>query len=92
MDPNTLLTQIDKAFTKANLQLQIKHEQQNWASLFQSLTEKEKDVVQYIKQGYSNKAIAEIMQVKPDTIKKKRAQILQKMQCDSLPEFISRYP
>ena len=92
VDPNTLLTQIEKAFTKADLQWQIKHEQNNWAGLFQSLTEKEKDVAQYIKQGYSNKAIAQIMQVKPDTIKKKRAQILQKMQCDSLPEFIARCP
>ncbi|CAN4266123.1 TtrR Response regulator [Methylophilaceae bacterium] len=92
VDPNTLLTQIEKAFTKADLQWQIQHEQNNWAGLFQSLTEKEKDVAQYIKQGYSNKVIAQIMQVKPDTIKKKRAQILQKMQCDSLPEFISRYP
>jgi Response regulator len=92
VDPNKLLTQIEKAFTKAELLWQIKHEQHNWAGLFQSLTEKEKDVAQYIKQGYSNKAIAQIMQVKPDTIKKKRAQILQKMQCESLPEFIARCP
>lgn len=92
VDPNKLLTQIEKAFTKAELLWQIKHEQNNWAGLFQSLTEKEKDVAQYIKQGYSNKAIAQIMQVKPDTIKKKRAQILQKMQCESLPEFIARCP
>ena len=90
--PNTLLTQIEKAFIKADLQLQIKKERSNWAGLFNTLTEKEKEVVQYIKQGYSNKAIAEIMQVKPDTIKKKRAQILQKMQCDNLPEFIARCP
>jgi FixJ family two-component response regulator len=92
VDPNTLLKQIEKAFIKADLQWQIKQEQSNLAGLFQSLTEKEKDVAQYIKQGYSNKAIAQIMQVKPDTIKKKRAQILQKMQCDSLPEFIARCP
>jgi len=92
VDPNKLLTQIEKAFTTVELQWQIKHELSNWTELFQSLTEKEKDVAQYIKQGYSNKAIAQIMQVKPDTIKKKRAQILQKMQCDSLPEFIARCP
>jgi two-component system response regulator TtrR len=92
VDPNKLLTQIEKAFTTVELQWQIKHELSNWTELFQSLTEKEKDVAQYIKQGYSNKAIAQIMQVKPDTIKKKRAQILQKMQCDNLPEFIARCP
>lgn len=92
VDPNTLLTQIEKAFTKADLQWQTNHEQNNWAGLFLFLTEKEKVVAQYIKQGYSNRAIAQIMQVKPDTIKKKRAQILQKMQCDSLPEFIARCP
>ena len=87
MHPNTLLTQIEKAFIKADLQLQIKKERSNWAGLFNTLTEKEKEVVQYIKQGYSNKAIAEIMQVKPDTIKKKRAQILIKDEPWSTPKF-----
>ena len=92
VDPNNLLRLIEQAFIKLNAQLKIKQAATSWSALFDSLTEKEKLVAQYIKQGYSNKAIAEIMQVKPDTIKKKRAQILQKMQCDSLPEFIARCP
>ena len=92
VDPNTLLSLIEQAFIKLSAQLKIKQANTSWSALFESLTEKEKLVVQYMKHGYTNKAIAEILLVKADTIKKKRAQILQKLQCDSLPDFIKHCP
>ena len=92
VDPNTLLRLIEQAFIKLSTQLEIKQATTSWSALFDSLTEKEKSVAQYMKQGYTNKAIAEILLVKADTIKKKRAQILQKLQCDSLPDFIKLCP
>ena len=92
VDPNTLLRLIEQAFIKLSTQLEIKQAATSWSALFDSLTEKEKSVAQYMKQGYTNKAIAEILLVKADTIKKKRAQILQKLQCDSLPDFIKHCP
>ena len=92
VDPNTLLRLIEQAFIKLSAQLKIKQATTSWSALFDSLTEKEKLVAQYMKQGYTNKAIAEILLVKADTIKKKRAQILQKLQCDSLPDFIKLCP
>jgi FixJ family two-component response regulator len=92
VDPNTLLRLIEQAFIKLSTQLEIKQAATSWSALFDSLTEKEKSVAQYMKQGYTNKAIAEILLVKADTIKKKRAQILQKLQCDSLPDFIKLCP
>jgi FixJ family two-component response regulator len=92
VDPNTLLSLIEQAFIKLSAQLKIKQANTSWSALFDSLTEKEKLVAQYMKHGYTNKAIAEILLVKADTIKKKRAQILQKLQCDSLPDFIKHCP
>ena len=92
VDPNTLLSLIEQAFIKLSAQLKIKQANTSWSALFESLTEKEKLVAQYMKHGYTNKAIAEILLVKADTIKKKRAQILQKLQCDSLPDFIKHCP
>ena len=92
VDPNTLLSLIEQAFIKLSAQLKIKQANTSWSALFESLTEKEKLVAQYMKHGYTNKAIAEILLVKADTIKKKRAQILQKLQCDSLPDFIKLCP
>jgi two-component system response regulator FixJ len=92
VDPNTLLRLIEQAFIKLSAQLKIKQATTSWSALFDSLTENEKLVAQYMKQGYTNKAIAEILLVKADTIKKKRAQILQKLQCDSLPDFIKLCP
>lgn len=92
VDPKTLLGLIEQSFIKHSSQLKIKQSTTSWLTLFDSLTEKEKLVAQYMKQGYTNKAIAEILLVKADTIKKKRAHILQKMQCDSLAQFITSYP
>jgi len=92
VEPNTLLRRIEQAFIKVSAQLKIKQAAISWSALFDSLTEKEKEVTQYIKQGYSNKAIAEMLQVKADTIKKKRAQIFEKLQCTNLPELIKNFP
>jgi len=92
VNPNQLLNLIKKAFERLTRQLALAETNIALTALYQTLTEKEKEVAQYIKQGYSNKTIAEMLQVKADTIKKKRAQILQKMQCDSLPEFIAHCP
>ena len=92
VNPNQLLNLIKKAFERLIPQLALAETNIALTVLYQTLTEKEKEVAQYIKQGYSNKTIAEMLQVKADTIKKKRAQILQKMQCDSLPEFIAHCP
>ena len=92
VNPNQLLNLIKKAFERLTRQLALAETNIALTALYQTLTEKEKEVAQYIKQGYSNKMIAEMLQVKADTIKKKRAQILQKMQCDSLPEFIAHCP
>jgi FixJ family two-component response regulator len=54
----------------------------------ESLTPKEREVAVYIKQGFSNKSIAEAMSLKADTIKKRRAQIYAKFNCTSFPEFL----
>jgi FixJ family two-component response regulator len=92
VDPNQLLNLIEKAFER--LTHQLAHAEINVAleTLYQTLTKKEKEVAKYIKQGYSNKMIGEILHVQPDTIKKYRAQIFEKLQCENLPELIKNYP
>ncbi len=57
----------------------------------EQLSEKELEVAGLIKNGFSNKAIAEKLNLKADTIKKRRAQIYAKLQCKDLPEFIKRF-
>jgi FixJ family two-component response regulator len=83
--PVQLLTSISSAFDALNQrQLSIK----DLSSATERLTPKEREVAFYIKQGFSNKSIANTMNLKADTIKKRRAQIYAKFNCTSFPEFL----
>lgn len=85
--PSELLKVLDQTFD------QLKNLQQDEKIQIQTerLTEKEREVADLIKQGFSNKSIAEIMNLKADTIKKRRAQIYLKLQCSDFPEFLKRF-
>ncbi len=91
-DPNELLNLITKAFQRLVHQFTLAKTNIAFECLYQTLTKKEKEVAKYIKQGYSNKMIGEILHVQPDTIKKYRAHIFEKLQCENLPELIKNYP
>ncbi|MEI8119058.1 MAG: response regulator [Methylophilaceae bacterium] len=92
VEPNQLLKLIENAFERSTHQLARAEINIGLETLYQTLTKKEKEVAKYIKQGYSNKMIGEILHVQPDTIKKYRAQIFEKLQCDNLPDLIKNYP
>ena len=49
---------------------------------------REKGVMRLILQGHGNKDIGEILNIQPDTIKKHRANILQKMQANHLADLM----
>jgi len=69
------------------------HLQQKLASTFKLkmglLSSREKEVLPLILSGHANKSIAQILNVLPDTVKKYRAQIMEKMQVQNLPELIT---
>jgi FixJ family two-component response regulator len=92
VEPNQLLKLIENAFERLTHQLASAEINVGLEILYQTLTKKEKEVAQYVKQGYSNKMIGEILHVQPDTIKKYRAQIFEKLQCNNLPDLIKNYP
>jgi FixJ family two-component response regulator len=56
---------------------------------FQELSAREREILPYLIQGHGNKSIAEAIGVLPDTVKKHRAQIMEKMQVENLPELIA---
>lgn len=68
------------------------HLQQKLASTFELkmglLSSREKEVLPLILHGHANKSIAQILNILPDTVKKYRAQIMEKMQVQNLPELI----
>ena len=83
--PGELLASISAAFDALG-QRKLPVDKLSGAS--EKLTPKEREVAVYIKQGFSNKSIANAMNLKPDTIKKRRAQIYAKFNCTSFPEFL----
>ncbi len=63
--------------------------QQRALERFNDLTVREKEILPFILQGHGNKSIAESTDILPDTAKKHRAQIFEKMQVDNLPELMA---
>jgi FixJ family two-component response regulator len=53
-----------------------------------TLTQREKNVFVLMLQGHTNKGISELLDILPDTVKKHRAHILQKMEVTQLAELL----
>jgi FixJ family two-component response regulator len=63
--------------------------QQRALERFNDLTVREKEILPFILQGHGNKSIAESIDIFPDTVKKHRAQIFEKMHVNKLPELMA---
>jgi FixJ family two-component response regulator len=53
-----------------------------------TLTQREKNVFVLMLQGHTNKGISELLDILPDTVKKHRAHILQKMEVTQLADLL----
>ncbi|MGZ8190991.1 MAG: response regulator transcription factor [Methylobacter sp.] len=85
----TLLERIDEAIKKdleARSQLV---EKQRMLECFNSLTAREKEVLQLIISSYSNKEAAKILDVSHRTIDAHRARIMEKMQADNIAALVA---
>lgn len=91
IDPSELLKTLNNIFERLNKSAELPTNLKTVIFSRDKLTEKEYEVANFIKQGFSNKAIGEMMNVKADTIKKRRAQIYLKLQCKDLPEFLKHF-
>ena len=58
------------------------------AKRMESLTEREREVMNVLVEGNSNKAIAYLLGASPRTIENHRAKVMEKMQADSLPDLV----
>ena len=89
--PQVLLECLNRAFeSEHQKELDVKNSL-NQQNLLRQLTKLEHEVLPHFIHGLSNKMIAEAMHLKADTIKKRRAQIYDKLQVENLPELIERF-
>lgn len=58
------------------------------AKRLELLTEREREVMEVLVEGNSNKAIAYLLGASPRTIENHRARVMEKMQADSLPDLV----
>lgn len=85
----SLIDAIDKGLVRDGMNRQnfIRHNdiRRKW----QTLSARERDVFLLMLDGFTNKGIAERLNILPDTAKKHRANVLQKMQTPDLAELVA---
>ena len=64
--------------------IQVNEVKRKW----QTLTDRERAVFLHMMEGHTNKGISEIMAILPDTVKKHRANVLQKMEVPHLAQLL----
>lgn len=91
VSPKVLLDALNRVF-EANQHYE--HNLQDEArrnALLSLLTPVEHEILQFFLHGHPNKMVAEAMNLKADTIKKRRAHIYAKLQVENLPELLNEY-
>lgn len=88
-NPNQLVENILKAIEKDILNRNDRIEQENIKELFNSLTAREKEVLQLIVSNHSSKQAAKKLDVSHRTIEAHRARIMEKMHADSTTKLVA---
>ncbi|MGZ8903901.1 MAG: response regulator transcription factor [Methylobacter sp.] len=88
-DYETLLARIDEAIKKDIETRKQLTEKQRILDCFNSLTTREKEVLQLIISSYSNKEAAKILDVSHRTIDAHRARVMEKMQADNIAALVA---
>jgi FixJ family two-component response regulator len=83
-----LLHRIDDAIDLSEKSSREIFEQNNIEQRYSSLTDREREILNYIIEGKSNKYIALDLNVSQRTVEAHRAHIMEKMQTKSLPHLV----
>jgi FixJ family two-component response regulator len=83
-----LIDAIDRGLTMDQKQRDLFIRSSDMRRKIAELSAREKEVFVLMLQGQGNKGISEILSIQPDTIKKHRAHILEKMQADQLADLM----
>ncbi len=89
--PDTLLESLKRVFSTKHKEDRFAKEKAYCEVLLGELTAIEYQILHYFMHGLSNKMVAEAMNLKADTIKKRRAQIYDKLDVENLPELLEKF-
>ena len=85
----SLVDAIERGLAQDAQRQALQLRRQALAHKLHDLSAREREVLVLMLQGLGNKALGERLQIQPDTVKKYRAQILQKMQAQDLPALLA---
>lgn len=88
-DISTLINSINQALRSNHTQRSFEEHLHRAHALYSQLTAREKEVFQYVLRGLTNKAMASELFISLKTIEAHRANIMNKMQVDSLSELVT---
>ena len=87
-DAKTLQASVGRALAWAHAQ-RLRHEKMEAArGLLERLTERERDVFNYLTDGYANKVVAYQLGISPRTVEVHRARILEKLDASCLADLV----
>ncbi|MCW8885924.1 MAG: response regulator transcription factor [Motiliproteus sp.] len=89
-DDQVLLDHVNRAL-KVSAQWQAECEVENAVlTRWQTLSKREKQVMELVVNGMANKLIAETLDISPKTVEVHRSRVMSKMQAQSLPELVTQ--
>jgi two-component system response regulator FixJ len=87
-DDNAILASIEEAMAKNARRVSPKSVDAELAARLESLTAREREVLDLLVSGDPNKVIAYRLQISPRTVEIHRARVMEKMRAKSLPELV----
>jgi RNA polymerase sigma factor (sigma-70 family) len=86
-----LLESIDEAFSQADDSKKHRQAAAKTKQRHAALTEREREVMQHVVAGMSNRDLAELLGLSQRTIESHRLSIMKKMGAESLPDLVRKY-
>jgi len=88
LDDRYVLERIEFCLAKARENARLRQQADDFARRYESLTQREKEVLEYIVAGKLNKQIADLMDISIKTVEVHRSRVMEKMQVTNVAELV----
>ncbi|MBA8841567.1 response regulator [Ochrobactrum sp. RH2CCR150] len=88
LDDQYVLERIEFCLAKARDNARMRQQADDFARRYESLTQREKEVLEYIVAGKLNKQIADLMDISIKTVEVHRSRVMEKMQVANVAELV----
>ncbi|MBJ6135845.1 response regulator transcription factor [Ochrobactrum sp. Q0168] len=88
LDDQYVLERIEFCLAKARENARLRQQADDFARRYESLTQREKEVLEYIVAGKLNKQIADLMDISIKTVEVHRSRVMEKMQVTNVAELV----